>query len=460
MSRLRGNERWCYPRNTPPVVLVTSATIFCAERVDLGVGHGFFARLHGDGDGNRLLAGVDALALVDVEHGDADDQLLVDALRRAHDIGGLHACVHHEGEIARHRLERRQFEHAASPASAWPSARGFFRRITSKATSGPSALSAAMARGCSSPKTPKHILRPDLDGAASGRDGTRPARPARPAAPASARRQRRARRRRRALASNASTGAAGLDQWRPVPAGFGQRAAHAAGGGELILRPVAGEDLPDLEQRHVGHAAVGIALRRHDQAGHAGSAACRRVPPRSDWPAPAQRLPPPNNSASRLDDERPGDGLDHGRARRARAWPCGCGSASASARACARARRAETASTAPDRRRRCAPVPRRCRRGRARPAATTAPRPSRARSGRRRRSRASPARGARRRAAASMPASRCNSLSGKSMTVSFGVGSPATTISDGVPPHRSSTICVASSRPGSMKSGSTPRSKR
>ncbi len=53
-----------------------------------------------------------------------------------------------------------------------------------------------------------------------------------------------------------------------------------------------------------------------------------------------------------------------------------------------------------------------------------------------------------------------NSVSGKSMTVSFGVGSPATTISDGVPPQNSSTICVASSSPGSMKAGSTPRSKR
>ena len=52
-----------------------------------------------------------------------------------------------------------------------------------------------------------------------------------------------------------------------------------------------------------------------------------------------------------------------------------------------------------------------------RPAATTAPRPSRARPGRRRRSRAAPARGALRRAAASRPASRVNSLSGKSMTL-------------------------------------------
>ena len=49
------------------------------------------------------------------------------------------------------------------------------------------------------------------------------------------------------------------------------------------------------------------------------------------------------------------------------------------------------------------------------------------------------------------PASRGNSLSGKSMTVSFGVGSPATTISEASPPQKSSTICVASSRPGIMK---------
>ncbi len=58
------------------------------------------------------------------------------------------------------------------------------------------------------------------------------------------------------------------------------------------------------------------------------------------------------------------------------------------------------------------------------------------------------------------PASRGNSLSGKSMTLSFGVGSPATTISDASPPQKSSTNCVASSSPGSMKFGSTPRSKR
>ena len=57
-----------HARNTPPVFLVTSATMLLAERVDLRVGHGLVARLHGDRDGDRLLARLDAGAFVDVEH--------------------------------------------------------------------------------------------------------------------------------------------------------------------------------------------------------------------------------------------------------------------------------------------------------------------------------------------------------------------------------------------------------
>ncbi len=49
--------------------------------------------------------------------------------------------------------------------------------------------------------------------------------------------------------------------------GFGQRTAQAAGRDELILGLVAPENLPDLEQRHVGIATVGIALRRRNQPG-------------------------------------------------------------------------------------------------------------------------------------------------------------------------------------------------
>ena len=43
--------------------------------------------------------------------------------------------------------------------------------------------------------------------------------------------------------------------------------AHAGRGDELILRPVAAEDLADLEQRHIGKAAVGIGLRSGNQPG-------------------------------------------------------------------------------------------------------------------------------------------------------------------------------------------------
>jgi hypothetical protein len=56
-----------------------------------------------------------------------------------------------------------------------------------------------------------------------------------------------------AFASKASTSLIGRCLGEPAP--------HARRGGELILRRVAFEDLPDLEQRCVGKAAVGVALR-------------------------------------------------------------------------------------------------------------------------------------------------------------------------------------------------------
>ena len=60
----------------------------------------------------------------------------------------------------------------------------------------------------------------------------------------------------------------------------------------------------------------------------------------------------------------------------------------------------------------------------------------------------------------SMPASRLTSVSGKSITRSSPKALPTTTFSDGVPPHISITSLVAISSPGTMKAGSTPRSKR
>ena len=42
--------------------------------------------------------------------------------------------------------------------------------------------------------------------------------------------------------------------------------ADAGGGDQLILRPVALENLSDLEQRDVGKSAIRIGLRRRDKA--------------------------------------------------------------------------------------------------------------------------------------------------------------------------------------------------
>src|SRR5438552_1358845 len=76
------------------------------HRLDLLIGQGFLARLDRHRNGNGLLALIDALAFIDVEHRDIRDQLLVDAMRRADDIAGFDAAIDDKGEIARHRLER------------------------------------------------------------------------------------------------------------------------------------------------------------------------------------------------------------------------------------------------------------------------------------------------------------------------------------------------------------------
>src|SRR5437016_625780 len=70
------------------------------DRLDLLVGQRLVARLQCDGDGDGLLGRIDALAFVDVEHGDIGNQLPVGALRRADDVAGLCAAIDNEGEIA------------------------------------------------------------------------------------------------------------------------------------------------------------------------------------------------------------------------------------------------------------------------------------------------------------------------------------------------------------------------
>ena len=222
----------------------------------------------------------------------------------------------------------------------------------------------------------EHVLRSDLDGA--GAAGMQPASAVPPGticnacagAPAAASTAMAS-----ALTSSASA-AAEPDQWRPRPCDEAKPRRTPRGGGELILRLVALENLADFEQRDIGEAAVGVGLRRWRRGPAAGSAACRRDRPRSDWRAPARLAPPPNSSACGFGDERPGHGLDHA-ARGQRAL--GAAGARLDRRQHRLARRVaarRTASSAPCRRRRCARSPRRCRPCRARRCATTAPRPS------------------------------------------------------------------------------------
>src|SRR5262245_3222440 len=182
---------------------------------------------------------------------------------------------------------------------------GILSRITSKATSGPSASSASSARGCSSPKWPSTFCGPIW--MVPARPGWNQAGPP-------------------GTACNAAVGGedrerVGLDveaidlsvplggRHRPVPAAarcFGERAPHARSRDQLVLRLVAPEHLPNLEQRDVVEAAVGVLLCRADEAGdqarpHVGEVGRNRIGEHKLRLAAAEQL------GLRFCDERPSD---------------------------------------------------------------------------------------------------------------------------------------------------------
>ena len=188
-------------------------------------------------------------------------------------------------------------------------ASGMRSRITSKAISGPSARERFQRARMQLAEIAEHVLRADLDGA--GTSGMQPARRrrARSAAPASARRRPTSTANASALASSASA-VAEPDQCRPMPLRGRKAVANAGCRDQLILRPVALEHLADLEQRHIGKAAIGIGLRRGDQTRqqarpHVGQIGRDRIGERELGLAAAEQF------GMRLGDERPRHRLDH-----------------------------------------------------------------------------------------------------------------------------------------------------
>src|SRR5262249_57485317 len=61
-------------------------------------------------------------------------------------------------------------------------------------------------------------------------------------------------------------GGGGRGTWPAEAARLGARTPHPARRRDLVLRLVASEDLPDFEQGDIGEPAIGILLRRRDQA--------------------------------------------------------------------------------------------------------------------------------------------------------------------------------------------------
>ena len=112
-----------------------------------------------------------------------------------------------------------------------------------------------------------------------------------------------------ALASKASTLRLPVAQLRPAPLNLGEAAAHAARRRLLVLGAVAEENLADLEQRRVGIAAVGVALRRGDEAGNDARPHVRELG-RDRVRKRELRLAAAEQHRCRMRDERPGHRLD------------------------------------------------------------------------------------------------------------------------------------------------------
>src|SRR5437870_1768869 len=73
--------------------------------IDLGLGQGFFARLQGDGYGDRFLPFRYALAFIDIENAGVRDERSVGRRGRLRDVGRLHGSIGNEGKVALHGHE-------------------------------------------------------------------------------------------------------------------------------------------------------------------------------------------------------------------------------------------------------------------------------------------------------------------------------------------------------------------
>ncbi len=222
--------------------------------------------------------------LIDVEHGDAGDQLLVGILRGAHDVAALTWAINDKRKVALDRLERRcSSSGLARVGLAW-------QRNVVEDDLVADQRAVDLQRGenprMNFAEVTDDILRPYLDGAGATR--------MKPCGPPGHDLQCLHRRAGRGQGGKGiGLGVEHIDRLglaRPMTAGargFRQRTAHAARRDELVFRFVALEDLPDLEQRDIGIPRSAFFWAEAIRPA-AGSAACRRVRPQWDWRAPVR----------------------------------------------------------------------------------------------------------------------------------------------------------------------------
>ncbi len=103
-----------------------------------------------------LLLLADARALIEVEHVHLGDELLVHALRRLDDVAGRHRPVHHEGEVALHRLEGGEVSSGFTLVGLALGS-GMRSSVISNATTGPATSSASSTEGLQFAEGADHV---------------------------------------------------------------------------------------------------------------------------------------------------------------------------------------------------------------------------------------------------------------------------------------------------------------
>src|SRR5579875_1121914 len=226
--------------------------------INFSLGQGLFARLQGDGYGNRFLIFRNALAFIDIENADLGDERTFARRSGLHNISGLHRPVDQEGEVALHGHELRKFK--LRFGSCEPQFRRWYViKKQFKPGNRPLGSDGLESARMDFAKRPDDIFWPELNCG-----GTARMEPGGPAGDEleTAHRYTKRRKKRKSVSLGVERINPGRCD-RPMssrPCFLRHAAPDRASGNLLAVLSIVQENLPDLKQCNVGMAAISVAL--------------------------------------------------------------------------------------------------------------------------------------------------------------------------------------------------------